>query len=102
MLRKAQITMPGLNDRGKSLDQLCEDLRNSSVLTRTCSHCGFTVEGKYTDTREPMRKHLLKKHGKVARPKRGRSGFVADTDLEDNLRRSRVDGSSVDYTTLDP
>lgn len=87
--------MPASNDRGVNIDELCDQLRNQSTLTRKC-RCGFQLTGTFEETRSPFNDHIVQCVGPIQiRRVRGRSGFVTDTDLENNIARARLEGSWV-------
>ena len=85
--------MPASNDRGINIADLCDQLRNQSVLTRKC-RCGFQLTGTFEETRAPFAAHIRACVGRIpARRVRGRSGFVTETNLEENIQRARLEGS---------
>ena len=91
--------MPASNDHGKTLNTMCDDLRDQTPITRICGHCAYTVEGLFGNTADPMREHLRVVHGIQPAPKRRERNrlFVSETKLDTNIAGARAAGSAVDY-----
>lgn len=92
---------PASNDNGRSIDDLCAELRDRSSITRMCGRCDYTISGTVGDTTVPMQEHLRVVHGVVSsiiRKRRNtRSRFASAAGLDDNIRKARAAGSGTDY-----
>ena len=88
--------MPATDKHARTLNSMCDELRDLTTLTRKCGHCNYTITGTVADTNAPMLAHLRSVHNIIPKPrKKGR--FAAETRVEDNIAKARAAGSAVDY-----
>lgn len=89
------------HDRGNNLADICADLRAREIIRLGCLWCPDLVwEGEFGDVL-PLQLEHRRTHHVTPQKRGGRSGFVTDTILADNVARARKDGSRVPYNELD-